>query len=127
MKNQEDSRTDNKMNPEQADTSINDQSPAQAFIEKIDRRDRLVRAIEVSLLMLLTIFSLFSILRLQQIVHQNDVAATQRSVQAQNDRDELKGYIRCILLIRYDAPPEQLTSREGVAKTLDGCAEQSQK
>lgn len=125
--NSEDDRRDNKMNPNSDHTSITDQSPAQSFIKKIDRRDKLVRIIEIVFLVIAISFTIFGLIRIQQLISLSQQETLQRSEKAAQERGETKQYIRCILLIRFDNPPETLTTREGVAKALDNCATESRK
>jgi hypothetical protein len=49
------------------------------------------------------------------------VVARQQNIERQ---EQLKSYIKCIVLIRYDHTPESLTTREGVESALDGCAQE---
>jgi hypothetical protein len=111
------------MHEEDQDKSLTPGTKGEALLQKVDRRDKIVRIIEVAILLLLAGFNIFSAIRLQDVVDQNHDAAIQRSELATRQRQEQKDYIKCVLLIRFDVPPEQLTTREGTEKALDDCAE----
>ncbi len=97
-------------------------SPAQEALERVDRRDRLVRAIELFVFTCLVVFNVLIGVGILKVIDQNQKDALVRSEQASLDRKEQKDYIKCVLLIRFDTPPEDLTTRKGVEKALDACA-----
>lgn len=108
-------------NEDKATTTIKD-SPAQEFIRTVDKRDKVIRVIEVVCLLALALFSLYTSIRLQYVIDQNN-AATVDARQANVARqDELKDYIKCVLLIRYVVPPEDLADYDGAEEALDTCA-----
>lgn len=110
------------MEPDDKATTTIPPSDAQKFIIKTDRRDKLVRGIEVFILLIVVAFNIFLGVRLNQVIDQNQKDTLVRAAQASQDRDELKGYIKCLVLLRFDVPAEQLTARDGVASALDACA-----
>lgn len=115
------------MKDEDKATSTIAQSPTQKLLVKVDKRDKLVRTIEIAMLLVFGVFSVFLAIRLQFVIDQNQRDSLRRSHQAQIDRSETKDYIKCILLIKYDTPAEQLTSREGTEKALDLCANSTER
>ena len=109
------------LNEDKATTTIPD-SPAQQTLQKLDHRDRFIRTVEIFILILVVVFNIFLGVRLQQVINNNQietVAARQANIKRQQD---LEQYIKCVLLIRYDVPPEQLTTRKGTEAALDKCA-----
>lgn len=110
------------MKEEDKATSTIVKSPSQELIKKVDDRDKLVRAIEVVILLVVVAFNIFLGLRLQSVVDTNRLEAEQRAMTAGGDSNENKRYLKCLALIRFDAPPEDLTTREGMSKALDNCA-----
>lgn len=97
----------------------------EALLRKVDRRDRLMRAIELGVLFALVLFNIFISIRLQTIINQNQTEALQAREANTARQNELKDYIKCVLLLRFDAPPEQLVDRDGVEGALDTCAANS--
>lgn len=98
-------------------------SPSQDLISKVDRRDKLVRGVELFVLACVVGFNIFLGLRLQQVINQNNastVAARQQNIDRQND---LKNYIKCLSLVRFNQPPVDLSSKTAVSKALDQCAQ----
>lgn len=110
------------MNDDDKATTLIPASPAQQFIAKAERRDKVQRSVEVFVLICVVVFNLFIGLRLQQVIDQNNqatVTARQQNIDRQND---LKDYIKCILLVRFNQPPVDATSKAAVSKALDECA-----
>lgn len=100
---------------------------SQDFIKRVDRRDRLVRNIEVGLLLLVTIFNIVMVIQTRQVINQNQQSAVEAR-QANIDRQsQMTAYIKCVLLIRYDTPADQLQTRTGVETALDKCASSTAK
>jgi hypothetical protein len=98
------------------------QSPAQLTLARIERRDKRIATFKIFLLLIVVIFNVLTALRLQQVIDENQ-AETQRAREANIARqDEIKEYIKCVLLIRFDYTPEQLSSKEQVESALDTCA-----
>lgn len=98
------------------------ESPAQQFLARVDARDKMARAAGIAILLALVVFNVFTAIRLQNVIDQNQrdtLEARQANTARQN---ELKDYIKCVLLIRYDVPAEALTTRDGVEAALDACA-----
>ena len=49
--------------------------------------------------------------------------ATQEARRANIARQEsIQNYLKCLSILRFDVPPEQLQTRDGVIKALDTCA-----
>lgn len=110
------------MNVEDRATTTIPKSPTQELIAKVDNRDKLVRAIELFALACVVGFNIFLGLRLQQVIDQNNQAtvdARQQNIARQND---LKNYVKCVSLVRFNQPPVDLTSKNAVSKALDECA-----
>lgn len=103
-----------------------DQTAGSEFIAKADARDKLVRGIELVILLVVVVFNIFLGLRIQRVIDQNGEQAEQRSQSAQADRAEQKAYIKCIVLLKFDATPEALANRDGLEKALDTCARQTE-
>lgn len=97
-------------------------SDNQDFIERVDRRDRLVRILEVTLLFVLALFNIFAVIQLNRVINQNQADTVEARKQNIDRQEEIQGYIKCVLLIRYTAPPEDLTTQAGTEKALDKCA-----
>lgn len=110
------SDTDNQPVTEQA------KSMAQVTLERIDRRDRVVRTLQTLLVMVVVGLNIFLMIRLQSVIDQNNTAALVRSQQAEQQRTDTQEYIKCVLLIRYDYPPETLSTRDAAQIALDTCA-----
>lgn len=100
------------------------ESPAQKTLAKIDARDKVIRLIELTIVFALVVFNLFVGLRLQNVIDQNQAASLQRSHEAQTDRDSIKSYIKCVLLIRFNNDPQLLVTKQAVSAALDTCAKQ---
>ena len=103
-------------------TTVIPDSPAQDLLSKVDRRDKLQRTVEIFVLLLVVAFNVFVGLRLQQVIDQNNqstVDARKANVARQND---LKNYIKCLSLIKFNEPPIDLTSKSAVSEALDVCA-----
>jgi hypothetical protein len=98
------------------------ESPAQRTLNKIDHRDQFVRAVEIALLIAVVTFNIFLSVRLQQVIDSNQADTLQARTANIERQQQLEGYIKCVLLIRYDVPPESLTTKEGAAAALDSCA-----
>lgn len=106
-------------------TTLIPESANERLIQKVDRRDKQMRIAETLMLLALTIFNVFTAVRLQQVISQNQantLEARQQNIQRQN---QLQGYIKCILLLRYNATPESLATLEGAEAALDACAKSS--
>ncbi len=107
----------------QQEDKAHDQIPksdSQKFIDRVERRDKMVKIFEVIILFGLVAFNVFTVI-------QNQRSALERSAIATQERAETKEYIKCVLLIRFDVPEKELTTREGAEKALDDCAKSSQK
>lgn len=113
------------MDEDQKASTIIPASPQQEALAKIDNRDKLVRAVEITILLFVVAFNIFLGLRIQSVIDQNQRDAKARSEAAQQDRNEQKDYIKCVLLIKFDDPPADLTTKVGTSKALDACAKQS--
>lgn len=101
-------------------------TPTEELIRKVDRRDRLMRVFQILALAALGIFNVYAAISLEYQTVQNQ-KATVAARQANVDRQTaLQGYIKCVLLIRYDNPASMLTTKEQVSKALDTCAASSQ-
>lgn len=110
------------MRDEDKASSLIPKSPTQELITKVDARDKLVRGIELFVLACVVGFNVFLGLRLQQVIDQNNqatVTARQQNIDRQND---LKDYIKCLSLVRFNQPPVDVTSKAAVSKALDDCA-----
>lgn len=103
-------------------TTIIEESPAQKALAKIDKRDRLVRGIEIGLLLVVVGFNVFTGVRLQNQIEANNKATIAAREQNIGRQTEIKDYIKCLSLLKFTAPPESLTTKEGVTKALDACA-----
>lgn len=103
-------------------TTLIPDTPVQELIKKTDRQVGRAVYFSVAILVLLTIFNVVTAVRLQTVINQNQKdALTAR--QANIDRQgELKDYVKCVLLISFDVPKDQLTTRQGTEKALDHCA-----
>lgn len=110
------------MNTEDKATTTIPDSPAQETLRKIDNRDKVLKTAQLAIFFVVAIFNVFIILRLQQVIDQNQRESLARSGVAVQDRKEQKDYIKCVLLIRYDASQEALSTRAGVEAALDRCA-----
>lgn len=111
------------MNEADKATTTIPQSPAQETLAKIDKRDQRIRIIELTIVFAMVIINLFVLLRLQQVIDQNNratIEARQQNIERQNDQ---KNYIKCVLLIRFNEPPVDLTTKSSVSKALDQCAQ----
>lgn len=107
-------------------TTLIPESPAQKTLAKIDARDKVIRLIELTIVFALVIFNLFVGLRLQNVIDQNQAASIERSHEAQADRDSIKSYIKCVLLIRFNNDPSTLVTKQAVSEALDACAKADQ-
>jgi hypothetical protein len=97
----------------------------EALLRKVDRRDKVMRLAEIAILFALVLFNVFTAVRLQNVIDQNQADTLQAREANIARQDELKDYIKCVLLIRYDVPPEHLTTRDGAEQSLDTCAANS--
>ena len=87
--------------------------PLQAYLER-------ALYIVLFLLVLLNIVFLFQIQDLIQVNQQNTLEARQANIERQS---KMEGYIKCIILLRYDNPNlNPQSSREEVEMALDRCA-----
>lgn len=101
------------------------ETPNQELLSRVDRRDKLVRGVELAILFIIVLFNIFLGLRIQSVIDQNQ-ADVLRAREANIQRQvELKDYIKCVLIIRFDYTPEELATKEGVTKALDTCAKTS--
>lgn len=113
------------LDEDKATTTIPD-SPAQKMLNKADRS--IHRAIIGGIVMLFVVAALnvFAAVRLQYIIDKNQedvIQARQANIERQSEQ---KDYIKCVLLLRFDATPQQLATREGASKALDECAQRVQ-
>lgn len=79
------------------------------------------RALYIAMLLVVG-FNIFIAFQVQRVVHDHQeitLSARKANIARQ---EELEDYIKCVLLIRYDVPPEQLTTRNGAEVALDACA-----
>lgn len=108
-------------------TQERSKSLAQVTLERIDRRDRVVRVLQAMLLFFVLAFNIFIAIQILQIIQQNNTASIERAEQATTQRNDQQGYIKCIVLLRYDNPglgPD--SPRADVEKALDACAKRVQ-
>lgn len=110
------------MREEDKATTAIPKSPAQDLISKVDNRDKLVRSIELFVLACIVGFNIFLGLRLQQVIDQNNQATVEARQQNIARQGDLKNYIKCLSLIRFNEPPVDLTSKQAVSAALDQCA-----
>lgn len=103
-------------------------TPSEIKLDKIDNRDKLVRAVELIVLAVLVCAQLASTVALQNVINENQkrtVAA--RAANAQRQQEQ-KDYIKCIILLKYDAPNLNAQStRSDVETALDNCATKTNK
>lgn len=99
--------------------------PSEKLIHKIDARDRLMRVLEVVALLIIMGINIFGLFQIESII-KTDQAGTVAARQANKDRQQqITDYIKCLVLLRYDAPTlgPQSTRAETEA-ALDKCAQQ---
>lgn len=99
------------MNEQDKATSIMPETSSERLLKKIERKDTIIRSVQLIVLTFISVFNIFFAVQ--------TLDARQANIQRQ---DELKDYIKCILLIRYDSTPEQLATRKGGEAALDHCA-----
>lgn len=103
-------------------TDITPESVGKNTLRKIEHRSSQLMTIAIILLVTVSGFNVWSSIRLQQVIDENNTTTVQaRKVNIQR-QNELKDYIKCVLLIRFDVPPDQLSTRKGAEKALDICA-----
>ncbi len=97
------------------------------FLLKAERYDRYLRSIVSVVLVLVVAFNILNVIRLQQVFRQNEAAAVAAREANRNRQNEIKAYIRCVILLRYDNPNLTPQSpRQDVETALDKCAANSQ-
>lgn len=93
------------------------------LLTKLDRRDRVTRGLEVVVLLILMAINIFGLFRIESIIKSNQVGTIEARKANAARQDELKGYIKCIVLLRYDNPNLNSESpRVDVEIALDKCA-----
>lgn len=107
--------------------SVIPDSPAQKMLKKVDRRSFVAVVFGIGLLLIVTVFNVFTAVRLQYIIDKNQEDTLQARDANVDRQEELQGYIKCVLLLRFDTTPEQFATREGASKALDDCAKQVRK
>lgn len=110
------------MNEDDKAKTIIPQSPSQALIAKVDKRDKLVRIIEVAILMTVVVFNVFVGLRIQTVIDNNNAATVQARKDNVERETQSQQYIKCIVLLRFNTTPMALQTKAGVEKALDACA-----
>jgi hypothetical protein len=97
-------------------------TPAQHVLQKADHRDKVVHTLEIIVLFAVVLFTIITLVRLQQIIDQNQQSTLEARRINMARQTEIKDYIKCIVLIKYDTPPEDLTTRTGTEAALNACA-----
>lgn len=110
------------MNEDDKATTLIPPTPAQDLLSKVDHRDKLVRGIELFVLACVVGFNVFLGLRLQQVIDQNNKATVEARQNNIARQDDLKNYIKCLSLIRFNQPPVDVTDKAAVSAALDTCA-----
>lgn len=102
---------------------------SEQLLKRIDKRDRLLKTITIAALLVLMSASFINQIRLndnqqalQQVIDDNQQSTLQARQNNVTRQDELKAYIKCIFLAKFDVPTAQLSTREGTVKALDDCA-----
>lgn len=86
-------------------------------LRQLDRRDKAMRIFEILVLLGLVLFTLLAILKLDNIAQSNLGNTEENAIANEEVHDEIKSYIKCILLIPR-AKNEPFTEQQ-----LDNCAE----
>lgn len=91
-------------------------SRGEEAIRSLDKRDKFTRGLAIVILLFVVAFNIYTI--------QANKADTLKAREANTARQaEIKEYIRCIVLLRYDNPTLTAQSpREDVENALDKCA-----
>lgn len=102
---------------------------SEKLLRRIDRRDKWLKTLAITVLIVLIAFSFVNQIRLsnnqaalKQVIDQNQQTTVQARETNADRQDELKAYIKCIFLAKFDIPAEQLSTREGTVAALDKCA-----
>lgn len=109
---------DNNKLPDQVFPETN----TQRTLKKIDDRNKRTVIVVIVVLLAATIFGVFLNLKLQQVIDRNQEEARQARAANIDRQGEMKNYIKCILLIRFDSTPEALATRGGAEAALNACA-----
>lgn len=99
------------------------------YDKKIAFWNKVYRIALFCLVLAATLFAGFGVYRIyhisadiqssQQAFQDSTIQARKDNIRRQQDNED---YIKCLVLVKFDVPPEQLTTRDGVAKALDDCA-----
>lgn len=99
-------------------------SKGERLLKTLDKRDKIGRGLELILVLFVLIINMYGLYQIQNIIKINQTAAVEARKQNVARQDELKGYVKCLSLLRFDHP-ELLNpdvTREQVSKALDECA-----
>lgn len=109
---------------EPAKEIITDVSEAETKLRELDKRDIRFKVFLLLVAVILTAFNIFTVVRLQYITSQSQAQAVQARKTNFDRQSEIKAYIKCVVLLRYDNPglsPE--SPKADVEKALDRCVE----
>lgn len=100
-----------------------DLSENELKLRQLEARDRKLRIFQVVVLLGIVMFNIFTAIRLQNVIDRNQANAVEARKSNIARQDELKNYIKCIILLRYDNTnlgPD--SPRKDVETALDRCA-----
>lgn len=103
-----------------------DLSENELKLRQLETRDRNLRIFQVIVLLGIVMFNIFTAIRLQNVIDRNQANAVEARKSNFARQNEIKSYIKCILLIRYDHPELTQTSpRSEVEQALEECSKKN--
>lgn len=66
--------------------------------------------------------NILGLLEIQSLIKHNQAETVTARAQNMERQDDLKNYTKCIVLLRFNQPPIDLSSKAAVSKALDVCA-----
>lgn len=112
------------MRDEYSDIQNSDVSAGEAKLRQLDTRDKILKIYQVFILVGLIIINTFGLFQIQKLIRDNQASTIEARKLSLARQDQIKGYIKCIILLRYDNPNLKPTSsKQEVEQALDRCAD----